>query len=185
MMVNLKLGAIERRMPILLQDQYKGPPLLGQTFYNGYRYQIDNQNGLILFVKKSSRSAAVPYDAIEVPFQVEGNNLLINAEINGVTCPMYFDTGASAVVFDSHTFAQLDIPVPSNYRHVTAGGIGGSAHGISMEVDSIKVGSLTKNNVPITVLYGGGPPRPLLGQPFYSDRKYVIDNDKHVIKFFR
>jgi len=185
MMVNLKLGRIERRMPIMVQDAFSGPQLLGQTFYNGYRYEIDNQNGLMRFVKKTSAKAAVPYDAIEVPFVVEGNNLVVNAQINGSTCPMYFDTGASGVVFDYMTFAQLGIPIPSNVRFGTSGGIGGSAHGFMMEVESIKLGSLTKNNVPITVLQSGGPPRPLLGQTFYSDRKYVIDNDKHVIKFFR
>ena len=184
MMVNVKLGRVERRMPILVQEGYNGPPLLGQTFYNGYRYEIDNVSGIIRFVKKSSAAAAVPYDAIAVPFRVEGNDLVVTAQINGMPCEMFFDTGAAHNVFSGAQFASLGIPM-RNTQMVMTGGIGGSAPGYVTEVDSIKLGSMVKNNVTVTVMPYGGPPKPLLGQPFFGDRKFVIDNDKQVIRIYR
>jgi predicted aspartyl protease len=65
------------------------------------------------------------------------------------------------------------------------GGVGGSAPAYAFNVRSMKLGSIEKNNIPITVMTTGGPPLPLLGQPFLRDRRFVIDNDKKVIRFSR
>lgn len=44
------------------------------------------------------------------------------------------------------------------------------------------LGDVVKRNVRISV---GGPGVCLLGQNFFKDRHYVIDNEKGVIHFFR
>ncbi len=185
MIVDLKVGGIQRHMPIMVQDHFDMPPLLGQTFYNGYQYDIDNQAGVIRFTKKGSRSNSVGYDSIDVPFETVGNNLVVVAQINGHNCPMYFDTGAAMNCFDMRSFMSLGLSIPSDAAMTMAGGVGGYVPGYSFSISSMRLGSITKNNVPITVLTSGGPPLPLLGQPFLRDRRFTIDNDKKVIRFSR
>jgi hypothetical protein len=63
--------------------------------------------------------------------------------------------------------------------------VGGTAVGYEFDVDEIELGGVRKSHIPVTVFIIGGPPLPLLGQPFIRDRRYTIDNDKHVIQFAR
>ncbi|MFN8550376.1 MAG: retroviral-like aspartic protease family protein [Candidatus Obscuribacterales bacterium] len=185
MIVDLRVAGIQRRMPIMVQDRFDLPPLLGQTFYNGYQYDIDNQAGVIRFTKKSAARNNMGYDAIEIPFQTVGNNLVVTAQINGHQCPMYFDTGAAMNCFAMQTFLAMGLSIPSDASMAMVGGVGGSAPAYSFNVRSMKLGSMEKNNIPVYVMLSGGPPLPLLGQPFLHDRRFVIDNDKKVIRFSR
>ncbi|CAN5122336.1 hypothetical protein BH10CYA1_BH10CYA1_35300 [soil metagenome] len=185
MVVDLKVGGIQRHMPIMVQDHFDLPPLLGQTFYNGYQYDIDNQSGVIRFTKKGSSRNSAGYDCIEVPFETVGNNLVVVAQINGHNCPMYFDTGAAMNLFDMRTFLSMGLSVPSDASMTMVGGVGGAVPGYSFSINSMRLGSIQKNNLPIVVVTGGGPPLPLLGQPFLRDRRFSIDNDKKVIRFSR
>jgi clan AA aspartic protease (TIGR02281 family) len=185
MIVDLRVGGIQRHMPIMVQDRFDLPPLLGQTFYNGYQYDIDNQSGLIRFTKKSAGGSSMGYDAIEVPFQTVGNNLVVMTQVNGHQCPMYFDTGAAMNCFSLSNYLGMGLSIPSDASMTMVGGVGGSAPAYAFNVRSMKLGSIEKNNIPITVMTTGGPPLPLLGQPFLRDRRFVIDNDKKVIRFSR
>lgn len=185
MIVDLKVAGIQRHMPIMVQDHFDMPPLLGQTFYNGYQYDIDNQAGVIRFTKKSSSRSSQGYDNIEVPFQTVGNNLVVKAEVNGHQCPMYFDTGAAINLFDMNTFTMMGLSVPSDATMMMVGGVGGSVPAYSFNISSMRLGGIQKSNVPICVVLTGGPPLPLLGQPFLRDRRFTIDNDRKVILFSR
>jgi clan AA aspartic protease (TIGR02281 family) len=185
MIVNLQVGGIQRHMPIMVQERFNMPPLLGQTFYNGYQYDIDNQSGVIRFTKKSSSRNSQGYDSIEVPFQTIGNNLVVMAEVNGHECPMYFDTGAGINLFDMRTFQRLGLSIPSDAQMMMVGGVGGSVPGYVFNVNQLRLGAIQKNNMSICVVSTGGPPLPLLGQPFLKDRRFTIDNDKKVIRFAR
>ncbi len=185
MIVDLKVGGIQRHMPIMVQDHFDLPPLLGQTFYNGYQYDIDNQSGVIRFTKKGSSKNSVGYDSIEVPFETVGNNLVVVAQINGHNCPMYFDTGAAINLFDMRTFLSMGLSIPSDASMTTVGGVGCYVPGYMFTISSMRLGSIQKNNLPVTVVTSGGPPLPLLGQPFLRDRRFTIDNDKKVIRFSR
>lgn len=185
MIVDLKVGGIQRHMPIMVQDHFDLPPLLGQTFYNGYQYDIDNQSGVIRFTKKGSSKNSIGYDSIEVPFETVGNNLVVVAQINGHNCPMYFDTGAAINLFDMRTFLSMGLSIPSDASMTMVGGVGGYVPGYMFTISSMRLGSIQKNNLPVTVVASGGPPLPLLGQPFLRDRRFTIDNDKKVIRFSR
>ncbi|MBS1956123.1 MAG: retroviral-like aspartic protease family protein [Cyanobacteria bacterium SZAS-4] len=185
MIVDLKVGGIQRHMPIMVQDHFDLPPLLGQTFYNGYQYDIDNQSGVIRFTKKGSSRNSVGFDSIEVPFETVGNNLVVVAQINGHNCPMYFDTGAAINLFDMRTFLSMGLSIPSDATATMVGGVGGYVPGYMFTISSMRLGSIQKNNLPVTVVTSGGPPLPLLGQPFLRDRRFTIDNDKKVIRFSR
>lgn len=185
MLVDLRVGGIQRHMPIMVQDRFDLPPLLGQTFYNGYQYDIDNQAGVIRFNKKSAGRSTMGYDAIEIPFQTVGNNLVVNAQVNGHNCPMYFDTGAAINCFSMTTFAAMGLSIPSDAAVTMVGGVGGAVPAYNFTLKSIRLGAMEKNNIPICVLTSGGPPFPLLGQPFLRDKRFVIDNDRKVIRFSR
>jgi clan AA aspartic protease (TIGR02281 family) len=185
MMVDIKVGGIQRHMPIMVQERFDLPPLLGQTFYNGYQYDIDNQSGVIRFTKKSASRNSQGFDQIEIPFQTVGNNLVVTAEVNGHQFPMYFDTGAAIVLFDMRTFQSLGLSIPSDAQMMAVGGVGGSVPGYSFRLNQLKLGGVQKNNIPICVVMSGGPPLPLLGQPFLQDRRFTIDNDRKVIRFAR
>lgn len=185
MIVDIRVGGIERHMPVMVQDEYNMPPLLGETFFNGYQYDIDNQSGVIRFTKKSIASRNQGYDTVEVPFKIYGNNMIVDAQVNGHTCPMYFDTGAALILFDLRSFAGMGLSIPAGASMTMVGGVGGSVPAYMFNVDSLRLGGIQKNNVPVCVALSGGPPFPLLGQPFFQDKRYTIDNDKKVIRFQR
>jgi clan AA aspartic protease (TIGR02281 family) len=120
-------------------------------------------------------------DVVKIPFQPQGNDLMVQVKINGHPTAMYFDTGAQTISLSYFTAAALGIRIPSDAQPVVSGGVGGRVGGVRVYVDRIELGPLIKTNVPVTLLMGVSPP--LLGQPFFSDRKFTIDNDNHTINF--
>jgi clan AA aspartic protease (TIGR02281 family) len=182
--VNLRLGDITRHMPVMVADNLTTPPLLGQPFFEGYQYDIDNQSGFIHFIKKGARGNEA-LDSINVPFVMEDNNMKVMGKVNGKQCLMYFDTGAPACLFSKASAESLGLTIPADAQRVMSGGIGGKSLAFQFNVDRIELGGVQKTNQQIVVMETGGPPLPLLGQSFFRDRHYIIDNDAHVIKFMR
>jgi predicted aspartyl protease len=182
--VDLRLGDITRRMPVMVADNLTTPPLLGQPFFAGYQYDIDNQTGFIHFVKKGARGNE-GLDTINVPFVMEDNNMKVMAKVNGKPCQMYFDTGSPTCLFSKATADSLGLVVPPDAQRVMSGGIGARSVAYQFTVNRIELGGIQKTNLQITVMETGGPPLPLLGQSFFQDRHYTVDNDAHVIKFAR
>lgn len=183
--VNLRLGKIEREMPVTIVDGHN-MPLLGETFFNAYHYDIDNSAGVIHLVKKTVKKAGyTPYDTIDVPFQEVGNNMVVTGKINGNDCRMYLDTGAGVNTFSYAHALMVGLRIPSNARTMAISGVAGTVPGFMFNVDTIELGAVAKHNVPIVVVLTGGPPLPLLGQPFLSDRHFTIDNERHLIHFQR
>ena len=88
--VSIRVGNITRTMPVSVSAKMSLPPLLGETFYNGYYCDIDSSAGVIRFTKKTSkrRYSSTAYDTINVPYETMGNNLVVQAKINGASCPM-------------------------------------------------------------------------------------------------
>ncbi len=180
----IKVGSIKRIVPVTVMDYMPTEPLLGENFFSAFTYEIDNQGGFIHFVKKSAASAQ-PYDAIEVPFTKVGNNFEVLAEVNGKPCPMIFDTGAGSIVFPLAYMALYGVHASEdNTKVVAVGGIDGVSRAYQVPVERIKLGPILKTNVPVIFAEKAGM-FPLLGQPFFGDRRYSIDNEKHVIKFWR
>ena len=186
MTAEVKVGDISRRIPIWVQDNLPTDPLLGQTFFNEFKYEIDNRGAFVHFQKKprpGSRSRIYePMDMVCVPFTPRGNNMVVNVEVNGHPCPMYFDTGASSIVFTAFSLAALGIGIPEDAQPVMGGGVGGSTAGYRFNIDRLQLGPILKTHVPVVVLQAG-PALPLLGQSFFGDRRFTIDNENHLIKF--
>lgn len=197
MRADLKLGSIVRKnLPISVQENLPGSPLLGQTFFRDFRYTIDNGANSIHFVIKqpastmlsnsrSYSSAASSNDRYAVPFTLEGNEMIVTAEVNGRPIRMIFDTGASSTVFTMTHIKQLGLTVDEDEteaeRHV---GIAGETSGFSFPVSRMRLGPIEKSNFRISVTQGMDG-HPLLGQTFYGDWQYSIDNANKVIHFLR
>lgn len=185
MKVNLKVGGITRRnFPIMVQDNLPTDPLLGQTFFSDYTYVIDNGANNIAFTKKGATRHAGA-DNYAVPFTREGKEMIVNVEINGKSCPMIFDTGADGITFSTDQVKKLGISIPDDAEQEVHQGIAGTTNASSFEVSKIKLGPVEKRNIKIGVVESSNMPRPLLGQTFYGDWQYTIDNSAKLIHFLR
>src|SRR5262249_48160884 len=147
--------------------------------------RIDNQAGLIAFSKKGAGvvDRDTPLDSVAVPFTKAGNSMVVDVEVNGQPYPFYFDTGASGNVMSMIDAKRLGIAIGEDAEMVVSRGVGGTMPGFNIKLERMRLGPILKTNVPVTVLMLG-PDRPLLGQTFFGDRQFTIDNDKGVIRFF-
>jgi predicted aspartyl protease len=168
-------------MPVQVFDGSQ-PLLLGQPFLRGMHYQIDNSANYLHFTRdQKDLQKQMSYDSVEVPFQMQNGNLMVSAKVNGNPVELNFDTGAPHNVF---TLSQMERFSIEPYAQQLIGGVGGSAVvGYRARVDSMELGPIKKTNVEclISPAIGHG----LVGQEFFGHMRYVIDNEKHVIRFAR
>jgi clan AA aspartic protease (TIGR02281 family) len=190
----LKVGGIERKnFDLQVQANMINKPLLGQTFYKDYEYTIEKtsgDSGTIHFVKKSAgsstvRSASSGRDPYAVPFQRSGRNLIVQVEVEGHLMTMFFDTGASAVAFSSEQLKKANIPIPEDAQTASTSGIGGETTSQVFTIKRMKMGPIEKTNCTVTCAAAMNSPYPLLGQSFFGDWQYTIDNANSVIRFVR
>ncbi len=193
--VNLKVGPIEKRnFPINYVPAYSGEPLLGQTFFADFHYTIDDTGKTILFVRNDRTAAKQSQGSIysgsnanryEVPFENQGREIVVQVKVNGRTIPMFFDTGASGVLLTLQHCRQLGIKVPSSAKTLRGQGVQGSSLMLAFPVRSISMGPIEHRDFEVWVNPSGMIPHPLLGQSFFKNYKYSIDNVNKVIKFTR
>jgi clan AA aspartic protease (TIGR02281 family) len=187
MIADLSMGGIKRHMPITVMEEAE-MPLIGQTFFGPFQYDIDSSAGVIHFVKRprggGKARIADRLDTIDIPFERHGNEIVVNVKINGRDIPMYFDTGAAHNFLTASQAFFLGLRIPSDAEMVMAGGIGGAVRAYQFYVDRMELGPILKTHVQILVAESG-PPIPLLGQPFFGDKRFTIDNDNSVIHFMR
>lgn len=185
----IRVGSIERRnFPLLVSDRTGVPPLLGRNFYSPYQFTIDKNAGTINLVKNSTASSrrttyASSYNT--VPFKrLSGGGIIVTAQVNGRPIEMLFDTGAKNCLFSSGQMKQLGIRIPDDVPEENEGGVGGMTRTRKFPINSIKLGPVEKNNFVIAVTdtpFG----EPLLGQSFFGDCQYTIDDRKNVIHLMR
>lgn len=184
---DITVGELRRRIPVLVDEESVGMPIVGETFFKEFRYDIDNSGGFIRFSKKSrggvASKAYEATDVIAIPYSNVGDNMVVTAKINGRNFPMIFDTGSYAICFSYGQAMALGLQIPSDARHVVTSGAGGAVGAYEFNIDRIELGPLIKTGVKIIVNQSNTPVMPLLGQPFYSDRRFTVDTEKHLIKF--
>ncbi|MGD9681636.1 MAG: aspartyl protease family protein [Candidatus Obscuribacterales bacterium] len=198
MNASVKVGQIERKnFPIGVQERMSGAPLLGQTFFRDFRYSIEasqsGTRGTIRFVRNDliggRSSTGSIYDRqtnrYEVPFHREGKEMVVQVEINGRPIPMIFDTGAHGVVLDREQMNQVGLSIPDNAEEGLSSGIAGTVKRFIFPVSRIKMGPIEKTNFQISILDQGKLPHPLMGQEFFQEWRYAIDNVHNVMKFKR
>lgn len=182
MNVTLTLGNITRRnFPMMVQATLATPPLIGQSFFREFHYEIDNASNSISFKRSDSSSGSIYRAANSVPFTEQEGHLIVEGEVNGRRTQMIFDTGAHLTAFTPDQLKALGISIPADAAEGSVAGVKGSASNKIFPVSKIKLGSVEKRDVQIQVLQG--LPCPLLGQSFFGDKKYSIDNVNRVITF--
>jgi clan AA aspartic protease (TIGR02281 family) len=184
MMVTLRVGTIEKRnFPIIVIENSNVPALLGQTFFREYTYSIDNVAKSIRFQPKQGGSAVASRgsDASGIPFTREGNHIIVNVSFNGKTIPCYLDTGASGTVLTYAHCRELGITVPDDAERTMSQGVGGVSMNKTFPVGRVQCGPISKNDLTISVT-DNTIPHPLLGQNFFGNLRYEVDDENHVIR---
>lgn len=118
-----------------------------------------------------------------VYFENVGNSLFVPASINNRPIKMIFDSGAHGCTIGLNDAAELGLKTPEGKFTVQHGGIGseGVVGGWNMNV-TLKVGNIEKRNFPISVMANSATP-PLLGQTFFKEFNYSVDNAARSIRF--
>lgn len=185
--VDMKMGGIQKKnFQIAVQENLPDEPLMGMSFYRDFAYTIDNGANSILFQRKGGGQTASAYGSgTAVPFTMEGNSIIVNAEVNGKSMPMVFDTGADGIAFTRDQIRTLGIAIPDDAEQDSHTGISGTTHGYGFSVQRMRLGPIDKSNVRISVIENAAMRHPLLGQTMYSDWQYTIDHAHHQINFLR
>jgi predicted aspartyl protease len=198
--LNIQVGSISRRIPALVLE-YRDDPLLGQTFFRDFAYTIDtnigdSDRGTIVFNKRKGGSGGVAGAAAggggagqssgrdSVPFQqLDSKHLLVAVDIAGHKTKMYFDTGASGIVFTRDQLKLLNITIPEDATPIRNSGVAGDTTGVTFAVSRVSMGPIDKFDMPVAVVDSASMNYPLLGQAFFHDWKFTIDYDNKVINF--
>lgn len=159
------------------QQQYSQMPATGVVTTGG-----QSQSG-----QASGRSSA--YDSMpdecRIYYTLEHNCFVIDAYVNGRPMKMMFDTGAAICAFGKNNFEASGIDVPTGQATGEVHGIGdGGAQSSWDATVDLKVGTIERKRFPVKVQSNLGE-YPLLGQTFFQDFTYTIDNGAHSIHFVK
>lgn len=134
---------------------------------------------------QSADFASLPADARVYYSVVRGGQMNVAGYINGRPVQMVFDTGAPMITIGKTQLAELGIATPTRAADGKTGGASNAA-----PVDywitrgDVKVGTIERKNVIIEVVDANASD-PLLGQNFFSDFSYTIDQGAKCIHFVR
>ena len=177
MPLEISVGRIKRKMDVQVLDG-RQTMLLGQPFLRGMHYQIDRSRGYIRFMRDSSDVDKEIGNAASIPFRMIDGNMMVEAKINGVNTEVNFDTGAP------YTLLAMDAIWKFGLRPQGAARIGGAGGSGSMgyvsRADSIEIGPIKKRDFQVVI--GTAVGQHVLGQDFFGNLKFIVDNEKHVIR---
>jgi clan AA aspartic protease (TIGR02281 family) len=178
MPLEISIGRIKRKLPVQVIDG-RQPMLLGQPFLSGMHYQIDRGRSYIRFIRDAKDvEKEISYNSVAIPFRMLNGNMMVEAKINGVKTEMNFDTGAPYTLLTAMSIYEFGLhPVgPIQVR-----GAGGSASsGYECYADTVELGAIRKTGVHVAV--GSNVGHNVLGQDFFGRMKFIVDNEKHVIR---
>lgn len=181
--VTLEIGKFKREVTIDVTDKMKCEGLIGQTFFKDLQYNLSVNNYIHIFRPGAATAKkSIPYNTIDIPFRRVGNELVVTAKVNGLDLPAYFDTGAYGCMLDSGQMYAAGLRIPRDASPCSFSGMGGKKLGYRFRVESFALGDVVKRNFEVTASSTG---MSLIGQDFFKDRPYVVDNEKCVIHFFR
>ncbi len=167
------------------QQQYGQPPSKGSyTAQNSGMQQIVQSQSRQGGSSRNSADDKIP-DECRVYYTLEGNSFIVDVYVNGRPMKMVFDTGAAMCAFGKNNLSAAGIEPPLGNPTGAAVGVGdgGEQPVWDMSVD-LKLGPIERRHFPIKVQNQLGL-HPLLGQTFYQDFTYTIDNGAHCIHFVK
>lgn len=118
-----------------------------------------------------------------VNFSRHNNTLLLDGAINDHPIKMIFDTGASSCVFSVDQLEQLGIEAPSGPPNGVTYGVGSNRKlPVWNTLADLRLGKIERKKFPIVV--SPSPlAYPLLGENFFHELKYTIDNEAKAVLF--
>ncbi|MBX9878235.1 MAG: aspartyl protease family protein [Candidatus Obscuribacterales bacterium] len=118
----------------------------------------------------------------KIHFTKQGKSLVVDAELNNRRIPVIFDTGAEDCVFGTNHLRQLGINPPTGPATGQAAGVGSAEPVKTWQMNvELKIGQIKRSNFPISV-QENLPTEPLLGQSFFKDFEYTIDDSISTIE---
>lgn len=127
---------------------------------------------------ESVSEAIIPDDA-RAYFTRVNNDIWVDVKVNGRRTKMQYDTGAEGTLLTKSQAEELGLRLPTGKTECIGVGIGGEIHGWRMKVE-IEVGGV-KRRLPVEISESGDSS--LLGQRFFGDLEYEIDNKGNCLYF--
>lgn len=177
---------VEQDPPDSLYPSFDNCPIVGQSFFGDMSYVIDGRRNYITFRKAALRPKKAPPvkpTAREVPYVLDGSHMIVKTKVNNRECDMYFDTGASQVVFADRHLAQCGLNRPVEATNTVRRGVDGRRDSYAFSIDRVQLGPIDKTEVNAAVLLNTKFSKPLLGQSFLQGLKYTVDPTRQVIRF--
>ena len=115
----------------------------------------------------------------------QSGQIIVEGYVNNRRIKMLFDTGADVCAFGKNHLRELGITPPAGKPTSKMRGVGDKdlIDTWNMTIN-LKVGNIERKNFPITVQESMDGD-PLLGQTFFKDFTYTIDNGSNTIQFNR
>ena len=113
------------------------------------------------------------------PIQHEGNYVLVSVSINGKPLHLLFDSGADEVLLTKNADKRLGLPdLAKSY----VSGVQGRAPAALQRADTLSLGAITLNSIPLRVTDSyGGPGDGLFGGAILHDYAVTLDFDNSVM----
>ncbi|SFL46854.1 retropepsin-like aspartic protease family protein [Methylobacterium pseudosasicola] len=157
--------------------------LIGLALVIGYSYR-DRFQGVgarVLGDLRPGSAVSGPGGTVMITRRADGD-FRVEAEVNGRVQPFLFDTGASSVVLTAENAAALGLtPAPAEFtaRVSTANGI---AYAAPIQLDSLRIGTITERRVNAMVARPGSLAGNLLGQTFLTRlSSYEVRGDRLIL----
>lgn len=181
----LKIGNLTRRVPVTVEDQMDLLPLVGQEIIKGYQCEVDNGiHYVILRKSKTGSSADQISDLYDVPISTSGSDErardYVSMEVNYKKVSVLIDTGATNTIFNPKDLKTIGITLPEDAPTTLMSGVGGRVLMKQTTLD-LKLGPIRKTGFTVLV---GGDAGSAVGQDFLSDRRFTIDRERKLMRFF-
>lgn len=181
MPLEISVGKIKRKLKVHVSEN-DDFVCLGQPFLRNLVYHMDNSRGLLIFHNNSEKAKKqLALDTIEIPFHMKDGNMMVDIKVEGKPLEANFDTGAPCIMLAYDKAKEYGLLSNKDVGRTTIQGFDGKQSvALYCVVDTVDLGPIRKSK--ILVFVGGTT---VIGQTFFSDKRYVIDNEKKVIRFMR
>ena len=175
---DIKLGTLTRRIRINFQDAGSGlnQNLIGQSFIQGYQYEIDDKGGRVDLKKSIEKSDQKIDSMYDIPLKVVNDRDIIQIEVDGHKVDTFIDTGAVYSIMSQKTANQCGVESTGTQQLMGVGG------GLSVGIANAKVrlGPIYKE---FTLRIGGSGGN-CIGQDFMEGWRFKIDREHGLLRFF-
>lgn len=183
----VRIGNLERTLPVTIEENMTLRPLVGQAFLKGYEYEIHSNSARKFLVMKKRSNQGSSYantgksDLYDVPCVTRNLREYVIMKVNGKDLEVLLDTGAYRSILSDAAARRLGIRVPDDAPTTVGVGVGGQVVYKQVPVD-IKIGPIYERNFMIKV--GGGGDLSAIGQDLLSKKRYTIDRKNKLLRFF-